>query len=438
MPECGSSENKGNEENGAHERVGGHATSSLGLALLLGDARVEITAANALRAHFRLRPFEITIANCSENSINGETPTKSNGIDKSRGEDNNTALGLCLHLQVEESIGLVLIKSTAIPDAAVDHICVDFSMLISILHTIFVRKIIRCVTAFHELGDIIPPLRTDPIGITVMLPDTDTPQTLLNDISSRNAMIKVIVRVGGAVPSIVGAKVETHVLPIKALAVALNSIIDIHVGGEVRTVPQSLGDGFELLLKILAHRVGGGGPQIVLHAIVGFGERPLHFHLDHVVRAEFGFDLIRVLFEHEEGGDRNVSPGSVIGHDGLGWLAHVLSIGRDAILVRAEASVVRDNYTGGSCLLGVADFLNERATASVNHKDVGSGPGFHVTFAVLGADWISLAAVDGRVAEVGISIVNALRDGSTIGRDSKESFTMIVSFRTEKRLRDLN
>jgi hypothetical protein len=155
----------------------------------------------------------------------------------------------------------------------------------------------------------------------MVLPDTDTPQTLLHNVCSRNSVVEIIVRVSSAVSSIISAQVEAHVLPIKTLAVTLDSIINVHVRSEVRTVPQGLSNGFKILLEIFADRIRGGGPQIILYAIVRLREGPLHFNLNHVVGADLSFNLVSIRFEHEKGGDRYVSSRTIVCHDGLRWLA---------------------------------------------------------------------------------------------------------------------
>mmetsp|Transcript_21161 Transcript_21161/g.34428 ORF Transcript_21161/g.34428 Transcript_21161/m.34428 type:complete len:399 (-) Transcript_21161:272-1468(-) len=396
----------------------GH-TSPRRLALLFGNALVKVGAACTFSAHLRLRSLKETIANCSEDSVYREPSAKSNSIDECRGEDDDTTFHLSLHFQIEESVRLILLKSTAISHAVFDYNLINASVLVTIFHTILIRKVIRAIAAVHELCNIIPPLGSNSIRITMLLPNTDATQTLLDDICSRNTVIKVIIGVCRAVPSVVCAQVEAHVLPIKTLAITFDSIIHIHVGSKVRTVPQCFSNGLEFLLKILAHWIGGSGPQIVFYAIIRLGKRPLHLNLNGMVRTDFGYNLVSIHFEHEEGGNGDVSPGSIVGHDRFGRLAYILSVSRDAIVVGAETRVVRNNHPCSSRLLRITDLLDEGTSASVDHKDVGCRPRFHLSFAVLRADGISLAAVDGGIAEIGISIVDALRNGTTVGRDSE-------------------
>mmetsp|Transcript_32851 Transcript_32851/g.60197 ORF Transcript_32851/g.60197 Transcript_32851/m.60197 type:complete len:305 (+) Transcript_32851:115-1029(+) len=204
MPKCRSPENKGDEKNRPHEHMRGH-TSPRRLALFLSNALVKVSAAFTFGAHLGLRSLKVTIANCSEDSVDRESSAKSNSIDKCRGEDDDTTFHLSLHLQIKERVRLILIKSTAISHAVVDHNLINASVLVTIFYTILIRKIIRAITAFHELSNIIPPIRSNSIRITMLLPNTDAPQTLLDNISSRNTVIKIIVGVSRAVPSVVCA-----------------------------------------------------------------------------------------------------------------------------------------------------------------------------------------------------------------------------------------
>jgi hypothetical protein len=271
-----------------------------------------------------------------------------------------------------------------------------------------------------------------------MFPDANAPQTLLDNISARNAMVKVIVGISGTVSSIVGAKVEAHIFPIKSLAVALDTIVDIHVGSEIGTITKCLGHWLELLLKLLAHWIRWSGPQIVLNTIIWFGKRPLHFDLDGVIGAELGFDFIRINFEHKEGRDGDVPSRSVVCHNRLSRLAHILSIGRNTVLVGAEACVVSNDYTCSPRTLSVADFLHKGASTTVHHEDVRRRPWLHVPTFVLRTDGIARSGVNGGVAKIRVGVVDTLSNRTAIGRNSKQGLTVIVSFRAEKGLGDMN
>mmetsp|Transcript_5086 Transcript_5086/g.11266 ORF Transcript_5086/g.11266 Transcript_5086/m.11266 type:complete len:328 (+) Transcript_5086:660-1643(+) len=311
-------------------------------------------------------------------------------------------------------------------------------MFVAILGTVVICKVVRVVATFHELRYVIPPLLSNSVCLSVMLPDTDTPQTLLHNIGTRDSMVKIIVGVGGTITSVVGAKIEAHVLSIKSLAITLHPIVNVHMRSEVRSIPQSLRHGLKLLLEILAHRIRGSSPQIILDAIIRFGKSPLHFHLHHVISLKFGLDLISIHFEHEEGGDGNISPTSIVSHDGFRRLAHILSIGRDTILIRTKTSVIRNHYPRCSRTLCIPDFLNKRAPTTIHHENVRTRPRFHFASIVFGTNGVSSACVDGGIAEIGGCVVYALGDGSTVGRDSEECFAVVVSFGTEESLRDMN
>ena len=389
---------EGNEEGvGRDGSTASSATSSGALAAGL-DALDLVGALAALLADLGLGAVEVAGADGGEDHLGRQGPAQGDGVDEGGGEDDDAAAGLGGHLEVEEGVGGVLLEAAGVQHAALDALLVDVGVLHGVGDAVVVGEVVGGVAPVEEFGDVVPPLLADAVGLAVVLPDADAAETLPHDVGAGDAVVEVIVGVGGAVAAVVGAQVEAHVLPVGSLAVGLDAVVDVHVGGEVGPVAEGHGDVLESLLEVPADEVRGGRPEVVLDPVVGAGEGPGHFDLDHVVGPELGLDGVGVLLEHEEGGDGDVLAGPVVGHDGLGRLANVLPVGRNAVGVAAQAGVVGDDDAGRPGPLGVADLLHEGAVAAVDHEDVRAGPGLHLAVLVLGADGIALPRVDGRVA----------------------------------------
>mmetsp|Transcript_13359 Transcript_13359/g.20791 ORF Transcript_13359/g.20791 Transcript_13359/m.20791 type:complete len:265 (-) Transcript_13359:747-1541(-) len=234
MPEGNCSKYTRKKEDRTHESVLRNSSTTLStMALAAANASIKIRAALALCAYFWFGTIKVTVANTSEYGSCCESSTKSNSVDKSSWENDDTTGHLSLHLQIKEGVGSVFLKSTTILHTTFNHIRLNFCMLVTIIGAIIICKEVWVVATLKEMCYIIPPLASNSISFAIMLPDTNTSQTFFDNIRSRDTVIKVIVGVSSTVPSVVGAQIEAHILSIKSLAVTLNSVINIHVGSEI-------------------------------------------------------------------------------------------------------------------------------------------------------------------------------------------------------------
>mmetsp|Transcript_18623 Transcript_18623/g.30481 ORF Transcript_18623/g.30481 Transcript_18623/m.30481 type:complete len:206 (+) Transcript_18623:361-978(+) len=203
------------------------------MTLPTANTSFKIRTSLTLRAYFWFRPIKIAVANTSEYRSCCEASTKSNGVNKSSWENDDTTGHLGLHLQIKEGVGSVFLKSTTILHTTFNDILLNFCMFVTIFGAIFISKEVWVVATLKELCYIIPPFASNSISFTIMLPDTNTSQTFFDNIRSRDTVIKVIVGVSSTVPSVVGAQIEAHILPVKSLAVTFDPVIDVHVGRKI-------------------------------------------------------------------------------------------------------------------------------------------------------------------------------------------------------------
>mmetsp|Transcript_20345 Transcript_20345/g.29101 ORF Transcript_20345/g.29101 Transcript_20345/m.29101 type:complete len:265 (+) Transcript_20345:207-1001(+) len=234
MPEGNCTEYTREKEDRTHECVLRNSSTTLStMALAAANASIKVRTALTLRAYFWFGAIKVTIANTSEYGSCCEAPTKSNSVDKSSWENDDTTRHLSLHLQIKEGIGSVFFKSATILHTTFNDIPLNFCMLVTIFGTILICEEVWVVATIKELCNIIPPLAPNSITFAIMLPDTNTSQTFFDNIRSRDTVVKIIVGVSSAVPSVVGAQIEAHILPIKSLAVTFDSVVNVHVGSKI-------------------------------------------------------------------------------------------------------------------------------------------------------------------------------------------------------------
>mmetsp|Transcript_26064 Transcript_26064/g.47003 ORF Transcript_26064/g.47003 Transcript_26064/m.47003 type:complete len:212 (-) Transcript_26064:387-1022(-) len=209
------------------------------------------------------------------------------------------------------------------------------------------------------------------IVLAVFVPNADSSQTLRHHIRTGNATIQIIVRIGGAIPSVVRAQVGTIVLPINALTSAPPPIVNVHLGGKVRTFPERHSRILKIPLKIPGKSIDGSRPQFVLDATIGIRQPPRHLDSHEVIRHDLRLDPIGILLEHQKRRYGNIRTAAIVGHDGLAFLAVASRVGSTFIPRGAEAGVVGDDHPCGSHPLGIADLLDEGAPSSIEHEDVG-------------------------------------------------------------------
>lgn len=78
-------------------------------------------------------------------------------------------------------------------------------------------------------------------------------------------------------------------------------------------------------------------------------------------------------------------------------------------------------------MLRIPHLLHKGTNPTVDHEDEGGWPGEHLSGVVLVAGGVSLAAVDGGVAEVGVGVDEGLVDGSAVGGGAEEGFAVGVA-----------
>mmetsp|Transcript_18275 Transcript_18275/g.38379 ORF Transcript_18275/g.38379 Transcript_18275/m.38379 type:complete len:484 (-) Transcript_18275:114-1565(-) len=354
--------------------------------------------------------------------------TNGHAVNVHGGQDDHTTLILGSKLILQILILHIVLQPSAAFHTFIDHLGIHARMLHRILKALLAREVLLGIASVHELIHVIPPRLAHPVVLAIHFPDAHPPQTLPHDIGARNAAIQIIVGIRGAVPSVVRAQVVTVVLPVDALASRSDSVVDVHLGGEVRALPQSDGRLLELALEVARDDIGGRGPQLVLHAIIGIGQTPRHFDPHGMIRLHLRLDQVGILLEHEKRGDGNVRTASIIGHDRLAFLALLIRIGMTRIPRRAKAGVIGDNHSRRPHALGIAHLLNEGASAAIDHEDVGRLPRKHFFVVVHGADGVPAAGVDGvEVAEGVFGVVHVLGDGAAVGGDSEEGLAVFVS-----------
>lgn len=90
-------------------------------------------------------------------------------------------------------------------------------MLEGVLNAVLVREKVIAVTSLEEFINVIPVGTSDSALVpvfTIMLPNTNSSQSLFDNFRTGNAVIKVIIRIRGTIPSIIGTKVEANIGPV--------------------------------------------------------------------------------------------------------------------------------------------------------------------------------------------------------------------------------
>mmetsp|Transcript_38364 Transcript_38364/g.57458 ORF Transcript_38364/g.57458 Transcript_38364/m.57458 type:complete len:206 (-) Transcript_38364:832-1449(-) len=197
------------------------------------DTLILITAFLTLLANLRLSAIKEPGTNSTKDSARGESATKSDIVNESSWQNDDAALCLRSQCQFKERIGCISFKPSTVSHATIDNCPVNFRVFVYVFNAIIMHEVVRGITAMLELSDVIPPLSTDSIRFPIMFPNANSSETLLHNISTRDALVKVIVWVSGTVPPIIGAQIEAHVHTIRSLAVTPDTIIYILVGGEI-------------------------------------------------------------------------------------------------------------------------------------------------------------------------------------------------------------
>lgn len=316
-----------------------------------------ILASRALLADFGHGSFRVSSADGPKHGTNGKRTAKDRVVDKGSWHNDDTARRLQRNLNVQLGIGSIRVDTTTVDHAPFNILAVDLGMLVGIFNAIVVIKVIIAAAAVDKLRDIVPELFADSIRSSVFTPDTETTKTFLDDISSRNTSIQVVVGVRRTVPSVVGTESVAPVVSVVTLTMGANSIVNVHVRSKVGAVAQCLGNRLEIFEEFLVDGVVRDGPEIVLDTVVRVGESPRHFNLNGSVLLDFFLDLVRIMLEHEKGRNGNITTRTIVRHDGFGRLARRRASVLHALVVAAEADIVSDNDTSGTRALGVADLI---------------------------------------------------------------------------------
>lgn len=140
-----------------------------------------------------------------ENRFKLQKSADADAIDLHGGKDDHAAgiIGEQLHLQ--NAVGDIIFQSPAVRHAQFDFLVIHLGVLHGILDTFDDGEELMSMTSKHVLGDVIPPLHADPILPSVILPNAHPAQRFLHHIGAGNAMIQIVIGVGGAVPPVFGA-----------------------------------------------------------------------------------------------------------------------------------------------------------------------------------------------------------------------------------------
>ena len=196
-------------------------------AVRVRDALLLIRAARARGAHGGDRPTGVPRAYRLENDGELERATDRHAVDVHRGEDDHPALVLRMQLLLQEGVRRVPLQPPRVGHALVYHLPVDFRVRHRVRHALLVREVLLRVAPENELVDVIPPRRAHAVGLAVVTPDAHPPEALRHNISARYAAIEVVVRVRGAVPTVVRAEVVALVLPVLPHAAAEYAVVDV-------------------------------------------------------------------------------------------------------------------------------------------------------------------------------------------------------------------
>mmetsp|Transcript_12618 Transcript_12618/g.26676 ORF Transcript_12618/g.26676 Transcript_12618/m.26676 type:complete len:288 (+) Transcript_12618:941-1804(+) len=250
----------------------------------IGDTRFLIRASRAFGTDSWDGSARISGANGFENCRKLQRSTDGHSIDVHCRKNHDTTLILGKQLHLEEIVLGISFQSTAVFHALINFGSVDSGMIHRVLYALIVGKIFFGAATKHKFIDVIPPFYTDSIILTIMLPNTHSAQTLLHNISTRNAAIQVIIWVSGAIPSIVGAQIVTIILSLKTLAATPYTIINIHLRSKICPVSQSDSCLLEILLEIHRYDISGSCPKLVLDTIIRRWQTPLHLNPNSVIR----------------------------------------------------------------------------------------------------------------------------------------------------------
>ncbi len=196
---------EGGEEGVGRDRSAAAASRPAG-ALAAGlDAADLVGALAALLADLGLGAVEVAGADGGEDHVGRQGAAEGDGVDEGGGEDDDAAAGLGGHLEVEEGVGGVLLEAAGVQHAALDAVLVDAGMLVGVGDAVLVGEVVGGVAPVEEFGHVVPPLLADSVGLPVVLPDADAPEALPDDVGPGDAVVEVVVGVGGAVAAVVGA-----------------------------------------------------------------------------------------------------------------------------------------------------------------------------------------------------------------------------------------
>mmetsp|Transcript_21435 Transcript_21435/g.23784 ORF Transcript_21435/g.23784 Transcript_21435/m.23784 type:complete len:241 (+) Transcript_21435:714-1436(+) len=240
-------------------------------------------------------------------------------------------------------------------------------MFISIPDTIIIHKEITSVTQSIKLGNIIPPISTNAIFISIMFPNANTTKAFLYDISARNSTIEIIIGIGSAISSMVCTEAGALVIAIRSFTVRSYAIIYVKVRSEICTFAERRSDVLKAIKKRSTKDISWYCPKVIFNTIVRSRKCPSHLELNRIIILYFSLQCICINFKHKKRRNRNILSRSVIRHYRFRCLTHSTICSSNTFTVCTKTYIICYNNSCSSSTLCIANLLNKCASTTINH-----------------------------------------------------------------------
>jgi hypothetical protein len=128
---------------------------------------------------------------------------------------------------------------------------------------------------------------------------------------------------------------------------------------------------------------------------------------------------VGIVLKDEKGRNGNIRPGSIVRHVRFrGFTRQITGFIHTNII---GTTTRRIGYEDGrrTRALGIPDFFDKITIAPINHQYEGCRPRFLIAVAVAIPFRITTSFVDLRTAQIGIGVIDLLRNGTTVRGNAK-------------------
>mmetsp|Transcript_10137 Transcript_10137/g.23455 ORF Transcript_10137/g.23455 Transcript_10137/m.23455 type:complete len:242 (+) Transcript_10137:56-781(+) len=136
-------------------------------------------------------------------------PPNHRSVDIGRGHHYHTTLLYVFQGRFQNDIEPIRFGPPRVLHALLNRIAIDMGSPVNIPDTVLILESWRFLASTVKLCNVVPPLQTNSVGLSIFSPYTNASQTFLHNIRSGNALFQVIVGIGRTVSSVVRAEIFT-------------------------------------------------------------------------------------------------------------------------------------------------------------------------------------------------------------------------------------